>query len=64
MNKNVPLAVLAVAGAASVLPLSTAYAADPMPPIAFTTDRDGDSEIHVRAADGSTRQLTNNRAHD
>jgi TolB protein len=39
-------------------------AAEPVPTMAFTSDRDGDDEIVVRTADGRLRQLTTNRAHD
>lgn len=39
-------------------------AAEPVPAMALTSDRDGDGEILVRAADGRLRQLTTNRAED
>lgn len=39
-------------------------AAEPVPPLVFTSDRDGDTEIYVRATDGRVRKLTSNRADD
>jgi TolB protein len=39
-------------------------ATDPVPPFAFTSDRDGDPEIYVRAADGTVTQLTDNEVAD
>jgi TolB protein len=48
---------LAVGTAAHAAPLSA-------PPLVFTSDRDGDSEIYLRAADGTVRQLTRNSADD
>lgn len=39
-------------------------ASDPVPPFAFTSDRDGDPEIHLRAADGTVTQLTDNEVAD
>jgi hypothetical protein len=42
-----------------------AHAAPPTAPaFVFTSDRDGDTELYLRAGDGSTRQLTSNTADD
>ncbi len=51
--------------ATGLLATGTAHAAgEPVPALAFTSDRDGDAEIVVRSAAGAVRQLTNNRASD
>jgi TolB protein len=51
---------------ATPLAAGTAQAAapPPAPPLVFTSDRDGDTEIYLRAGDGTIRQLTANTADD
>ena len=60
------LAVTAVTVAAAVgsLTVSPAHASHPVPPVVFTSDRDGDTELYLRAANGRITQLTRNRTHD
>ena len=57
-------ALLFAALTATPVAMGTAHAAPTAPPLVFTSDRDGDSEIYLRTADGSVRQLTRNTADD
>jgi TolB protein len=59
-------ALLTAALVATPFAVGTAAHAAPLsaPPLVFTSDRDGDSEIYLRAADGTVRQLTRNSADD
>lgn len=50
--------------AGSTVVVAPAQATDPTPVFAFTSDRDGDPDIYVRRADGSTVKLTRNRVAD
>ena len=56
-------AVLAAAAGAGAT-AAPAAAADPVPPMVLTSDRDGDTEVYLRRADGSLVQLTRNRVPD
>lgn len=53
-----------VAAAPALVALQPAQAAVPSPPVVYTSDRDGDTEIFRQAADGSLTQLTRNRVQD
>jgi TolB protein len=43
---------------------SAQAAAPSLPPLVFTSDRDGDTEIYLRSPDSSVRRLTDNTADD
>ena len=58
------LVAAALGTVASSTVVAPAQAADPTPVFAFTSDRDGDPDIYVRHADGSTVKLTHNRVGD
>jgi TolB protein len=57
-------AAAGVAVAPLVVGMTPAQAADPVTPMVYTSDRDGDTEIYRLTPDGVTVQLTRNRAHD
>jgi TolB protein len=58
------LPVAALAAAILVPTTAPAQAAPALPPMVFTSDRDGDGEIYLRGTDGRLTQLTANRSHD
>jgi TolB protein len=60
------LAVLAVTTglAAAVLPALPAQATVSAPPLVFSSDRDGDTDLYLRAPDGGLTRLTDNDAND
>lgn len=65
MSKYLSAALTLVLAAGGLLSSAPAHAAaEPVPALTFTSDRDGDSEIHSRSAGGAVRQLTRNRADD
>jgi TolB protein len=54
-----------LAALAAVLSSGTvASATTPVPPLVFTSDRDGDTELYRLTADGAVRQLTSSRGSD
>ena len=55
---------LGVTGVSTLACTPAQAATDPVPPFVFTSDRDGDPEIYVRAADGTVTQLTRNEVSD
>lgn len=65
MPRAIPFAGLVAATV--LLPITTAdvaAAVEAAPPIVFTSDQDGDTEIYLRHADGRVVQVTRNRSHD
>ena len=63
MRTALSIAAATVAAASTFL-VPAANAATPVPPMVLTSDRDGDNEIYLRAANGTLQQLTRNRADD
>jgi TolB protein len=57
------VSALGVTGVTTLI-VTPAQAAAPVPPYAFTSDRDGDPEIYLRAPDGTVQRLTDNEVGD
>src|SRR5688500_11659733 len=65
MPRAIPF--VGLVAATVLLPITTAgvaAAVEAAPPIVFTSDQDGDTEIYLRHADGRVVQVTRNRSHD
>ena len=58
------VSALGVTGVATLTTTPALAAGRPVPEFAFTSDRDGDPEIYLRASDGAVRQLTDNEVGD
>lgn len=58
------VSALGITGIAASACTPAEASADPLPPFAFTSDRDGDPEIYVRTAGGTVKQLTDNEVSD
>jgi TolB protein len=63
MRTALSIAAATVAAATAIL-VPPASAAEPVPSMVLTSDRDGDYELYLRASNGTLQQLTNNRTDD
>ena len=57
-------ATIAAVTATGTGPVPAAHAAEALPALVFTSDRDGDTEIYLRKTNGTLQQLTRNRSAD